>query len=263
MTTCGALRDSVLTVRWWRRRNLQLTNHSTMKSIMRIPRWKRGLDLACVVLSAPVWVPMMVLLTIWIKIVSPGPVFFIQERVGYRGTRFNILKFRSMKYGVETTVHEQYFRDLMRNGRPMVKLDSFGDSRLIPLGALIRAAGLDELPQIINILRGDMSLVGPRPCTPLEYANYEPWQRERFNAVPGVTGYWQVSGKNRTTFEQMVALDIAYTKRMSFWFDIRIMLRTPAAILQQVFRSKPRQAPEILAARKVRPEFLETQGLGH
>ena len=234
-----------------------------MKSNMRIPRWKRGLDLVCVVLSAPVWLPLMVLLTIWIKIVSPGPVFFIQERVGYRGARFNILKFRSMKYGVETKVHEQYFQDLMRNGRPMVKLDALGDTRLILLGALIRASGLDELPQIINILRGEMSLVGPRPCTPLEYANYEPWQRERFNAVPGVTGYWQVSGKNRTTFDQMVALDIAYTKRMSFWFDIRIMLRTPAAIFAQVFRRKPRRSPELVIARNPRPEFVETQGLGH
>jgi exopolysaccharide production protein ExoY len=234
-----------------------------MKSALRIPRWKRGLDLVCVVLSAPVWLPLMVLLTVWIKIVSPGPVFFIQERVGYRGTRFNILKFRSMKFGVETKVHEQYFQDLMRSGRPMVKLDALGDSRLIFLGALIRASGLDELPQIINILRGEMSLVGPRPCTPQEYENYEPWQRERFNAVPGVTGYWQVNGKNRTTFDQMVSLDIAYTKRMSFWFDIRIMLRTPAAIFNQVFRPKPRHAPEVVAARKPRPEFLETQGLGH
>jgi lipopolysaccharide/colanic/teichoic acid biosynthesis glycosyltransferase len=205
----------------------------------------------------------MVLLTIWIKLVSPGPVFFVQERVGYRGSRFNILKFRSMKFGVETAVHEQYFQDQMRSGRPMVKLDSLGDSRLIPLGALIRASGLDELPQIINILRGEMSLVGPRPCTPAEYSNYEPWQRERFAAVPGVTGYWQVNGKNRTTFDQMIALDIAYTKRMSFWFDVRIMLRTPAAIFAQIFRPKAaRQAREVIAMRKPRPEFLETQGLG-
>jgi lipopolysaccharide/colanic/teichoic acid biosynthesis glycosyltransferase len=233
-----------------------------MRTTLRIPSWKRSLDLTCVLLSAPVWLPLMVLLTIWIKLVSTGPVFFIQERVGYRGSRFNILKFRSMKFGVETKSHESYFQDLIRSGKPMVKLDTLGDSRLIPLGALIRASGLDELPQIINIIRGDMSLVGPRPCTPAEYSSYEPWQKERFNAVPGLTGNWQVNGKNRTTFEQMIRLDIAYSRQMSFWFDVRIMLRTPKAIFKQMFRPKPAKSPDVLAARRPRPQFLETQGLG-
>jgi exopolysaccharide production protein ExoY len=231
-----------------------------MQSPKSIPRWKRGLDLTCVLVSAPVWLPLMVILTIWIKLVSRGPVFFIQERVGYRGNRFFILKFRSMKAGVATKVHEQYFQELMRSGRPMAKLDSLGDSRLISLGALIRASGLDELPQIINVLRGEMSLVGPRPCTPVEFAGYELWQRERFNAVPGLTGNWQVNGKNHTTFEQMVRLDIAYTRQMSLWFDIRIMLRTPTAIFKQMFRPVP--PPPNPQATTPLPQFLETQSLG-
>jgi lipopolysaccharide/colanic/teichoic acid biosynthesis glycosyltransferase len=199
----------------------------------------------------------MVILTIWIKMVSPGPVFFVQERVGYLGRRFRILKFRSMKPGAETMVHGRHFADLMRSGRPMVKLDSLGDSRLIRFGALIRATGLDELPQVINVLKGEMSLVGPRPCTPSEYVNYEPWHRERFNAPPGLTGNWQVNGKNETTFDEMMKLDILYTRKMSLWFDVQIMLRTPVAIFKQMFRPPPPPRPLVSAPL---PSFLETHG---
>jgi exopolysaccharide production protein ExoY len=204
----------------------------------------------------------MVILTIWIKLVSRGPVFFVQERVGYKGSRFKILKFRSMKMGAATQVHEEYFQELIRSGRPMVKMDALGDKRLIFLGAIIRASGLDELPQIINILKGEMSLVGPRPCTPAELAGYEPWQRERFNAVPGLTGQWQVNGKNRTTFSEMICLDISYARHMSLWLDIKIMLRTPAAIFTQVFRPKAPAAPPAAQSPLPVRRFLETQGLG-
>jgi lipopolysaccharide/colanic/teichoic acid biosynthesis glycosyltransferase len=116
----------------------------------------------------------------------------------------------------------------------MVKMDARGDSRLIPGGWLIRAAGLDELPQIINVLRGEMSLIGPRPCVPYEYEKYLPWQRERFNAVPGLTGLWQVSGKNRTTFEEMIRLDIQYSWNVSLQLDLKIILLTAPALLGQV-----------------------------
>jgi exopolysaccharide production protein ExoY len=226
-----------------------------------VARWKRALDLTCVVLSAPCWLPIMVILTVWIKLVSRGPVFFVQERVGYQGRRFMIYKFRSMKYGAETKVHENYFQQLMRNGQPMVKLDAY-DKRLIFLGALIRASGLDELPQIINIIRGDMSLVGPRPCTPTEFSKYEAWQRERCNALPGLTGNWQVNGKNLTTFEEMMRLDITYTRRMSFWGDIRIMLRTPKAILAQVFQPKPPAPPVPVPMVTPIEDLMESRGLG-
>jgi lipopolysaccharide/colanic/teichoic acid biosynthesis glycosyltransferase len=115
----------------------------------------------------------------------------------------------------------------------MTKLDRRKDPRLIPLGASLRAIGLDELPQIINVLRGEMSLVGPRPCIPYEYELYEPWQQRRFDALPGLTGLWQVSGKNRTTFNQMIRLDIEYAERASLWLDLKIILKTlPALCLQ-------------------------------
>ena len=115
----------------------------------------------------------------------------------------------------------------------MTKLDSRRDPRLIPFGAALRATGLDELPQLINVLRGEMSIVGPRPCIPYEYELYEPWQRQRFNAVPGLTGLWQVSGKNRTTFTEMIRLDIEYSQRQSVGLDLKIVLKTLPALWQQ------------------------------
>jgi lipopolysaccharide/colanic/teichoic acid biosynthesis glycosyltransferase len=133
----------------------------------------------------------------------------------------------------ETESHRQHTQRLIKSKAPMVKLDARKDPRLVPLGAVLRATGLDELPQLINVLRGEMSLVGPRPCIPYEYEMYEPWQRRRFSAAPGLTGLWQVSGKNRTTFEQMVQLDIAYAERLSFWLDLKIIFKTLPAVWGQ------------------------------
>jgi lipopolysaccharide/colanic/teichoic acid biosynthesis glycosyltransferase len=116
----------------------------------------------------------------------------------------------------------------------MVKLDAKGDHRLIPLGSFLRATGLDELPQLLNVLRGEMSIVGPRPCLPYEYENYQPRQKRRFEVVPGLTGLWQVSGKNKTTFAEMINLDIFYAENQSLRLDIAIMLRTPPALISQV-----------------------------
>lgn len=116
----------------------------------------------------------------------------------------------------------------------MVKLDLLCDSRLIPGGCLLRAAGLDELPQLLNVLRGEMSLVGPRPCLPQEFAYFSEQQRERFKALPGLTGSWQVSGKNESTFSEMNAMDIHYVQRASFVMDLGIMLRTPSVLIHQM-----------------------------
>jgi lipopolysaccharide/colanic/teichoic acid biosynthesis glycosyltransferase len=113
-------------------------------------------------------------------------------------------------------------------------MDSRGDSRIIPLGKVIRAAGLDELPQLLNVLNCEMSLVGPRPCLPYEAEQYLPWQRERFNAAPGLTGLWQVNGKNRTTFTRMMELDIEYTRKKSLWLDLKIIVLTVPALLVQL-----------------------------
>jgi lipopolysaccharide/colanic/teichoic acid biosynthesis glycosyltransferase len=212
--------------------------------------WKRGIDLSVVILTLPIWLPIMLFIACGIQLVSPGSVFFRQERIGYRGRRFVLYKFRSMRTDIGTSVHERHCGDLIRANRPMTKLDE-GDRRIIPLGRLLRASGLDELPQIFNILLGDMSLVGPRPCTPHEFSWYEPWQRARFEALPGLTGYWQVHGKNKTTFSQMIDMDIHYTRSMSFTLDLSIMLMTfPTVVgqLLEVRRNKGRGAKQREAA---------------
>jgi lipopolysaccharide/colanic/teichoic acid biosynthesis glycosyltransferase len=203
-----------------------------------IPRWKRSLDVTCIVLTLPIWLPVMLLTMCFIKLVSPGPVFFRQERIGYKGRRFMILKFRSMKVDAETKSHEGHLDNLIKSDRPMTKLDACGDPRLIPFGTVLRASGLDELPQIFNVLFGDMSLVGPRPCTPHEFRQYEVWQRERVNAQPGLTGYWQVNGKNRTTFTEMIAMDIYYCCYMSLWLDLWIIVKTVPAIAVQLLETR-------------------------
>lgn len=123
----------------------------------------------------------------------------------------------------------------------MAKLDDQRDSRLIPGGWILRASGLDELPQLFNVLCGEMSVVGPRPCIPSEFDAYSPSHRERFDAVPGLTGLWQVSGKNRTTFEEMVRLDIQYARNASLALNLEIMLRTPSALVAQIRDSRTRR----------------------
>jgi exopolysaccharide production protein ExoY len=198
-----------------------------------VPRWKRLLDLACITLTFPLWLTVMALVSTWILLASPGPLLYRQERIGYRGRRFMILKFRTMKINVETQTHEGYFERLMQTDCPMTKLDCH-DARLIRGGRILRALGLDELPQLFNVIRGEMSLVGPRPCTPHEFDRYQPAQKERVNAPPGITGYWQVNGKNKTTFSEMIAMDILYASHMSIWMDLSIMLKTTPAIAAQV-----------------------------
>ena len=143
-----------------------------------------------------------------------------------------IFKFRSMKVQAQTSWHERHFERLMRDGAPMTKLDA-GDDRIIPWGRFLRATGLDELPQIFNVLRGEMSLVGPRPCTRLEFEKYEESERGRISAPPGLTGYWQVNGKNKTTFQQMIEMDLFYAKNASVRLDLSIMAKTPAALFEQ------------------------------
>ncbi len=210
-----------------------------------LPVWKRSLDILCCLAVLPFFVVCTLLASILTAIASPGPVFFRQERVGYTGRRFKLYKFRTMHISADVTTHQAYFTQLMRSNVPMQKLDGKGDSRLIPGGWLLRASGLDELPQIINVLRGEMSLVGPRPCIPYEYAQYSTAQRERFNAVPGLTGLWQVSGKNRTTFDEMIRLDVQYTQRKSLRLDLEIISRTVPALITQIVdtrRAKARQA---------------------
>jgi exopolysaccharide production protein ExoY len=202
-----------------------------------VPHWKRLLDLSLLVLSLPGWLPLMIGIALWIKAVSPGPIFFYQERVGYRGRRFLIRKFRTMRVDVEALSHERHFEQLMQTNRPMTKLDA-ADPRIIRGGCILRALGVDELPQLFNVLHGEMSLVGPRPCTAREFQAYEPWQRARVDALPGLTGYWQVNGKNRTTFTEMIQMDLRYARALSLKLDLTILFRTPLVLLGQVLEAR-------------------------
>jgi exopolysaccharide production protein ExoY len=223
-------------------------------SLHSVPGWKSALDITCILLTLPIWLPLMILLMMVTRLASPGPVFYRQKRVGLGGRHFSIWKFRTMKVSAETQTHEHYFHELMRVNRPMTKLDTYGDPRLAPFGRFLRASGLDELPQIFNVLCGEMSLVGPRPCTPNEFAHYEPWQRERVNALPGLTGYWQVNGKNKTTFNEMIVMDLFYSKNLSILLDLKIILKTCTVIAGQLVESRvpsqPNRQDRTLYARK-------------
>jgi len=205
------------------------------------PAWKRTLDITFILLAILLLVPVMLLIALFIRIVSSGPIIFKQERIGYLGRRFTCFKFRTMFVGADTSVHQGHLNRLINSDAPMVKMDAQGDPRLIPFGLVLRSSGLDELPQIFNVLRGEMSLVGPRPCLPYEYQSYLPWQRERFSTSPGLTGLWQVSGKNRTTFVEMIKLDIDYARNRTLWLDLRIIFKTIPALLTQMQDTRKRR----------------------
>jgi exopolysaccharide production protein ExoY len=202
--------------------------------LFRIPLWKRAIDIVGSLVALLLLSPLLLLVALLIKIASPGPVLFRQERVGYLGRVFTMWKFRTMHVNADSTPHRNYLRELIRNEKEMTKLDNGRDPRIIPFGNLLRATGSDELPQLINVLLGDMSLVGPRPCLPYEAHEYHPWQMRRFDTLPGLTGLWQVSGKNRTTFKEMMRLDIGYARKRAFLLDVMIVLKTIPAIVVQV-----------------------------
>jgi lipopolysaccharide/colanic/teichoic acid biosynthesis glycosyltransferase len=195
--------------------------------------WKRALDIGLIVVALPLLIPLGLAIAAIIRLVSKGPIFYKQQRIGLGGQKFLCFKFRTMSIGADTVSHEGHLRNLIQSDSPMTKMDSHGDSRIIPLGVFIRALGLDELPQLINVVRGEMSIVGPRPCLPYEFELYLPWQRERCNAAPGLTGLWQVSGKNKTTFSKMIRLDIEYSRRCNLLLDLGIIFRTIPVLLSQ------------------------------
>jgi exopolysaccharide production protein ExoY len=211
-------------------------------------RWKQRLDTLLIILALPILVPVALLIALLIRSVSAGPILFRQERVGYMGRRFMCFKFRTMFVDADTTTHQGHLQQLINSNTPMVKMDSRGDPRIIPFGLFLRASGLDELPQLINVLRGEMSLVGPRPCLPYEYEKYLPWQKERFATLPGLTGLWQVSGKNKTTFVEMIQLDIKYAKKKTLWWDLKIIFMTvPALIIQMIeTRRRKKALPDLI-----------------
>lgn len=202
---------------------------------MRVPWWKRLVDTGLTGLGLLLLSPLFLLLSAYIYAVSPGPIFFTQERFGFAGRKFVMWKFRSMHPNVDTRAHQEHLAELIKNRagaeQPMQKLDG-KNTQIIPFGKVIRKASLDELAQLINVFNGSMSLVGPRPPIAYEVEEYLDWHWGRFNALPGMTGLWQVSGKNRLRFSQMSRLDIQYAQWCSPWLDLDIILRTPWVVLQ-------------------------------
>ncbi len=152
-----------------------------------------------------------------------------------------IYKFRSMRVDAGTGSHESHFERLMRQGIPMVKLDA-SDPRIIPWGRMLRATGLDELPQIFNVIKGEMSLVGPRPSTIQEFQYFRPYERQRVETLPGLTGYWQVNGKNHTTFDEMIQMDIYYARNVSIRLDLAIIARTIPVLLAQTLELRAKRS---------------------
>jgi lipopolysaccharide/colanic/teichoic acid biosynthesis glycosyltransferase len=232
----------------------EIHNKTSIKSIpllepffvYKIPLWKRTMDIIGAILGLILFSPLMLLISLLIKIVSSGPILFKQKRVGYAGKAIDILKFRTMKVNANISNHQFHISHLLENDQPMKKLDN--DPQIIPFGRILRNACLDELPQLINVLRGEMSLVGPRPDVFYAAEKYETWHHARFNSIPGLTGLWQVSGKNRTTYREMIRLDIVYKKQMSLWLDLKILLLTLPAIIIQIkdnfFRKELRSSEE-------------------
>jgi lipopolysaccharide/colanic/teichoic acid biosynthesis glycosyltransferase len=201
---------------------------------------KRAIDTVASALGLLVLAPLFLAIAMAIKLTSKGPVFFRQQRVGQFGTPFEFLKFRSMYLNNDTKIHREYVRQLISgkaerqpsngNGQGVYKLTA--DPRVTRVGAFLRKTSMDELPQLINVLRGEMSLVGPRPAIPYEVEAYQIWHRRRvLEAKPGITGLWQVSGRSRVGFDEMVRLDVRYASQRSFWLDMKILLMTPRAVI--------------------------------
>lgn len=178
--------------------------------------------------------PFLIVIAVLIKITSPGPVLFKQERIGKDGKKFDFFKFRSMKVlNGEDEDRKQMMIEFMKNGGNFAGADKkiINDSRVTWIGNIIRRTSLDELPQLFNVIIGDMSLVGPRPCLPYEFENYDNWQKRRVSVIPGCTGVWQVWGRSTVTFEESVVLDLYYINNMSPWLDFQLILQTIPVML--------------------------------
>lgn len=196
---------------------------------------KRGLDIVGAMFAIALLSPVFAVVALIVKLTSEGPVLFRQKRIGQFGEAFTFLKFRSMKVNNDASAHQEYVKKLIAGGAEKQESGSgakvfkiANDPRITPIGRFIRKTSLDELPQFFNVLRGDMSLVGPRPPVPYEYECYDIWHRKRvFEVKPGITGLWQVTGRSRTSFDDMVRLDLKYVRSWSLWLDVKILLRTP------------------------------------
>jgi exopolysaccharide biosynthesis polyprenyl glycosylphosphotransferase len=203
---------------------------------------KRAIDVIGSIVGLILFAPFFLIIPLLIKLTSPGPIFFRQERMGLYGKKFTFLKFRTMQVNNDPCVHQEYVKKLIAEGdktnngsdacqKPVYKITN--DKRVTSIGRFLRKTSLDELPQFINVLCGDMSLVGPRPPIPYEVENYDIWHLRRVIEIkPGITGLWQVKGRSSTTFNEMVRLDIQYSKEWNLWLDLKILFLTPLAVFK-------------------------------
>ena len=202
---------------------------------------KRGMDILGSIVGLLLFSPVMGFTAIAVKVTSPGPAIFKQSRLGMKGIRFPFYKFRSMHWNADDRIHREYVENLIGGNldkinqgdaeKPLYKMKS--DPRITLIGKIIRKTNIDELPQFFNVLKGEMSLVGPRPPIPYEVEKYESWHLRRILEVkPGLTGLWQVDGRSRTSFDDMVRLDLRYVQNWSLWLDIKILLKTVRAVIR-------------------------------
>jgi lipopolysaccharide/colanic/teichoic acid biosynthesis glycosyltransferase len=199
---------------------------------------KRGLDVAGSLAVLLIMSPVLFLIAALLKLTSPGPILFRQVRVGQMAKPFTMLKFRTMRVNADPGLHHEFVTKFIKSSAQLhpagrkVLFKLTNDPQVTPLGRILRKTSLDELPQFWNVLRGDMSLVGPRPPLAYEVEQYQPWHWRRvMDAKPGITGLWQVGGRSRTTFDEMVRLDLRYARNCSLWTDIKILLATPQAVI--------------------------------
>ena len=192
---------------------------------------KRILDIILSSFALLILSPLFLFIAIGIKLSSKGPVIFKQKRIGKGGSSFNFYKFRSMHLGNSDSTHKEYVQNFIKKkihqqGDDLQVYKITDDPRIFKFGKFIRKTSLDEFPQFFNVLKGDMSLVGPRPCLDYEWECYEKWHKNRLNILPGCTGLWQALGRSSVSFEEMVILDLYYISNMTLWLDLRIVLQT-------------------------------------
>jgi exopolysaccharide biosynthesis polyprenyl glycosylphosphotransferase len=201
---------------------------------------KRAFDITLALLGLLAASLFMLVIAIAIRLDSPGPVLFRQVRLGKNGRPFTFYKFRSMRTDADPELHRRYVQSFIRSelpntskddnpGQPPFKMKQ--DPRVTRVGHVLRHTSLDELPQLFNILKGEMSFVGPRPPVPYEAIEYQEWHKGRLAVVPGLTGLWQVNGRSRVSFDEMVRMDLAYIDRQSFWLDLKIIALTVPAVI--------------------------------
>jgi len=215
-------------------------------------RLKRWFDLVCAIILLFIFFPVFLLIAVFIILDSDGPVLFRQERVGvswkyqdghinWCRTLFTCYKFRTMGVNAGSALHQEYMKAFINDDKSeMTNIQGEGtdvnklirDPRITRIGRILRKCSADELPQLINVINGEMSLVGPRPAIPYEVQEYQTWHHDRLNALPGMTGLWQVTARSSADFDQMVRLDIKYIKEQSFWLDLKILLKTPLVVIK-------------------------------